>query len=217
MTAQIENTIKNLTANGMEVHFVEDRASALAKVEELLPEGCTVAVGGSDTLVTTGVLGLLRSGKYNFLDRYEAGLSSDEVGKIFRDSFFVDYYFSSSNAITEKGELYNVDGNCNRISAIAFGPKNVIIVAGVNKIVPDLPAAVLRVKTVAAPKNCKRLGINSYCSKTGYCISIDRGEGEIMGAGCNTDARICCNTLVSAKQRTKDRIKVILVNEKLGY
>ena len=217
MTIQIENTIKNLTANGMEVHFVEDKSAALEKIIELLPEGSTVAVGGSDTLATTGVLELLRSGKYEFLDRYKEGLTPEETAKIFRDSFSVDYYFSSSNAITENGELYNVDGNCNRISAIAFGPKNVIIVAGVNKIVPDLPAAVLRVKTVAAPKNCMRLGINSYCSKAGYCISIDRGEGEIMGAGCNADARICCNTLVSAKQRTKDRIKVVLVNESLGF
>ncbi len=217
MTAQIENTIKNLTANGMEVHFVEDKASALAKVKELLPEGTTVAVGGSETLNQLDVLPLLRNGKYTFLDRYKAGLTGDDVAKVFRDSFSADYYLSSSNAITEKGELYNVDGNCNRISAIAFGPKNVIIVAGINKIVPDLLAAVLRVKTVAAPKNCQRLGINSYCSKAGYCISIDRGEGETMGAGCNTDARICCNTLVSAKQRTKNRIKVILVNQELGY
>ena len=217
MTTQIEKTIKNLTANGMEVHFVEDKAAALEKVQELMPSGSTVAVGGSISLVQIGALNLLRSGDYNFLDRYKEGLTPDEIGEIFRASMSADFYLSSSNAITENGELYNVDGNCNRISAIAFGPKKVIIVAGVNKIVPDLSAAVLRVKTVAAPKNCARLGINSYCSKAGYCLSIDRGEGAVMGAGCNSDSRICCNTLVSAKQRTSDRVKVILVNENLGF
>lgn len=217
MTAKVENTIKNLTANGMEVYFAEDKTAALQKAEELLPKGSSVAVGGSETLNQVDVLSLLRNGNYNFFDRYKQGLTPEEIAKVFRDSFYADYYFSSSNAITENGELYNVDGNCNRISAIAFGPKNVIIIAGVNKIVPNLSAAVLRVKTVAAPKNCQRLGINTYCSKTGYCLSVDRGEGEIMGAGCGTDARICCNTLVSAKQRTKGRIKVILVNENLGY
>ena len=217
MTVQIENTIKNLIANGMEVYFAEDKAIALEKIEELLPDGSSVAVGGSETLNQLGVMPLLRSGKYKFFDRYKEGLTPEETGRIFRDSFSADCYLSSSNAITEKGELYNVDGNSNRISAIAFGPRSVIIVAGVNKIVPDLPSAVLRVKTIAAPKNCQRLGISSYCSKAGYCISIDRGEGEIMGSGCNSDSRICCNTLVSAKQRIPGRIKVILVNEKLGF
>ncbi len=217
MINKIETTIKELQANGMEAYFVADREATLEKIKELVPEGSTVAVGGSETLIQTGVLRELRNGNYNFLDRYKQGLTGDEVGEIFRKSFFADFYISSSNAITEKGELYNVDGNCNRISAIAFGPQNVIIVAGVNKIVPDLPAAVLRVKTVAAPKNCVRLGIDSYCSKVGHCASIDRGEGEIMGAGCEGESRICCTSMVCAKQRIKNRIKVILVNEALGY
>lgn len=217
MTAQIEKTIKNLTKNGMEVYFTPDKSAALEKVKELIEAGSTVAVGGSETLIQTDILRELRNGEYNFLDRYKPGLSGDEIGEIFRSSFSADYYISSSNAITENGELYNVDGNCNRISALAFGPKNVIIVVGVNKIVPDIPAAVMRVKTVAAPKNCVRLGIDSYCSKVGHCASIDRGEGEIMGAGCEGDGRICCNSLVMAKQRVAGRIKVVLVNDSLGY
>ena len=89
--------------------------------------------------------------------------------------------------------------------------------AGINKIVPDLPSAVLRVKTIAAPKNCARLGLDTYCSNNGHCVSIDRGDGERMGAGCGSDGRICCAYTVTSKQRTKGRIKVILVNEPLGY
>ena len=217
MINRIEKTLKNLEANGMEVYFVRDKKDALKKVTELIPEGSIVAVGGSETLSQLGVLEQMRNGKYNLLDRYQQGLTAEEVGDIFRKSFLADYYISSSNAITENGELYNVDGNGNRISAISFGPKNVIIIAGINKIVPDLTAAVLRVKTIAAPKNCIRLGIDSYCSKVGHCASIDRGEGEIIGAGCEGDGRICCSSLVSGKSRSKNRIKVILVNDTLGY
>ncbi len=217
MIKSVETTIKNLKANGMEPYFVEDKGEALALLKKLIEKGSSVACGGSETLLQIGAIDLLRCGEYEFLDRYKKDLSREELEKIFIDSLSVDYYVSSSNAITESGELYNVDGNCNRISALSFGPKNVVIVAGVNKIVPTLADAVLRVKTVAAPKNCQRLGKDTYCSKAGKCVSVDNGMGEIMGAGCGSDNRICCTTLVSAKQRTEGRIKVILVNQKLGY
>ncbi len=213
----IETTLKNLEANGMETYSVADKNSALEKIKELIAKGSTVAVGGSETLNEIEALNLLRNGSYDFLDRYKQGLSREEVTEIFKKSFFADYYICSSNAITQNGELYNVDGNCNRISALSFGPQNVIVVAGVNKIVPDLSAAVVRVKAIAAPKNCVRLGLDTYCSKNGHCVSIDQGDGEVMGAGCMGEGRICCTSLVTAKQRIKNRIKIILVNEHLGY
>ena len=115
--------------------------------------------------------------------------------------------------MTLAGELYNVDGNCNRITAIAYGPKKVILVVGINKIVPDLDAAIRRVKTIAAPLNTKRLGCNTYCHETGVCMGL---EGS-MTDGCSGPGRICCNYLISAQQRHPDRIHVILVGEPLGF
>lgn len=212
----IKNVLKNLEANNMEAHFVETKKDALNLVKEMLPEGATVSNGGSVTLVETGVMALLNSGKYQYLDRSRAQ-TDEERKEIYRKCFSADYYFCSANAITEAGELYNVDGNCNRISCITFGPKNVVVIAGINKIVSDIGAAVKRVKTISAPKNTKRLGCETYCAKTGVCISEKTGELEAIGKGCSSPQRICCTYLVSSQQRVKNRIKVILVNEELGY
>ena len=217
MQNRIEKTMENLKANNMDAELVSNRNDALKRVEELIPEGATVAVGGSVTLTETGILNLLRCGKFNFLDRYKEGLTPEEIKEIYTRSMAADYYLCSSNAITEKGELYNVDGNCNRISALSFGPKNVIVVAGVNKIVADLEEAVKRVKLVAAPKNAKRLGINTYCDKNGRGVCAEKGGLDSPTAGCGSDSRICCSYLVCGKQRIKNRIKVILVEEELGY
>ena len=131
-------------------------------------------------------------------------------------AFSADAYFCSSNAVTENGELYNVDGNSNRIAAISYGPKSVIMIVGYNKIVKNIDEAIKRVKTICAPKNCERLDINSYCNSKGECKSYLIENPEICD-GCSSDTRICCNYLISSRQRHKDRIKVILVPEILGY
>ncbi len=211
--ANVKTAMAALVRNNMAAYYVETAAEVPAMVASLLHKGDTVAVGGSVTLDQTGVMTLLRSGEYRFLDRYAEGLTRDEVTRVFQESFFADAYLCSANAVTLRGELYNVDGNSNRIAAIAFGPKSVILVVGVQKLVPDLEAAQERVKTVAAPKNAQRLSCDTYCAKTGSCAGVDGG----MTLGCATDARICCNYLVSAKQRHKDRIKVIFVGESVGY
>lgn len=216
MTEQIKNTITALTRNNMEACFVETKQEALEKVLSYIKSNDSVAVGGSMTLKEIGVLDVLRNGEYNFLDRYSVS-NPDDIMKVYFDSMSADVYMSSSNAITENGELYNVDGNCNRVAAITFGPKSVIIVAGVNKIVKSLDEAVLRVKTVAAPLNCKRLNKKTYCASFGKCQSIDSGNGTDMTAGCGGDDRICCSYVVCGQQRVKNRIKVILVGEELGY
>ncbi|MDP4133309.1 MAG: lactate utilization protein [Bacillota bacterium] len=212
----IEKTIENLEKNNMQAFFVKDKKAALEKVKQLLNKGETVAVGGSVTLNETEVLSLLKSGDYNFLDRYKEGLTPDEIDDIFRKSFFADTFLSGTNAITENGELYNVDGNANRIAAILFGPKSVIIVAGINKIVPDLSHAVERVKEIAAPKNCKRLNKNTYCSKEGKCLKASY-QAEGMCMGCGSADRICCDYAICSYQRIKGRIKVIIVDEPLGF
>ena len=213
MNTIIENTIRNLEKNNIEALYVESKEDVVPLIEKLVPQGSTVAVGGSVSLDESGVLSHLRSGRYEFFDRYAQGLSREEVMEVYRKSFGVDAYFCSSNAVTEEGELYNVDGNANRISAIAFGPKNVIMVVGVNKIVKNIDEAVKRVKTIAAPKNCRRLDCRTYCFEKGHCMDMDGG----MGKGCDSPQRICRHYLVSAKQAVMGRIKVIIVNEELGY
>ena len=205
ITKQVERTMNNLVKNNMMAFYVESKDQVVDKVAELIKEGETVAVGGSVTLEETGVLEYLRSGRYNFLDRYADGLSRDQVEEIFRKSFFADTYLTSTNAITEDGELYNVDGNGNRVAAMIYGPKSVIVIAGINKIVKNTDEAIERVRRIAAPANTVRLNKNTPCTKTGYCVD------------CRTDDRICCSYTVFRLQRVKDRIKVILVGESLGF
>ncbi len=210
----IEKTMENLRKNNMEAFFVETKEDALKLLESLLSKGETVSVGGSVTLSEIGALDLLRNGDYNFLDRYQEGLTREEITEIFRKSFFADSYVTSTNALTEDGELYNVDGNSNRVAAMLFGPKSVIVIAGKNKIVDSLTAAEKRVKTIAAPKNVKRLSMNTYCSVKGTCMGA---EDEKLCAGCTSEDRICASYTVMARQRIKGRVKVIIVNEELGY
>lgn len=213
MNMQVDKVMENLRKNNMAVHFVPSKADVVPLLESLLPKGASVAVGGSVTLNETGVLDLLRNGNYTFYDRYAAGLSAEQKRDVFLKSFGVDVYLSSSNAVTEQGELYNVDGTGNRIAAIAYGPEKVIIVVGVNKIVADLDEAVKRVKTCAAPPNAKRLNFETYCMHAGHCMKTD----GTMTEGCAADQRICCSYLISGFQRVKDRIQVILVGEDCGY
>ena len=155
------------------------------------------------TLAETGVMDLLASGRYEFLDR--TGLAGEELGKLYRRVFSADWYLASANAITEAGEIYNVDGNSNRVAAITFGPENVLLVVGCNKIVKDLDAAKERVEAIAAPANTVRLSCATPCAVTGKCEH------------CHSPARICCTTTIHSFQRIPGRIKVLLVGEPLGF
>ncbi|NLB79112.1 MAG: lactate utilization protein [Clostridiaceae bacterium] len=202
---QITRTMDNLVKNNMTAVFVENKDQVVAEVAEYIKEGEQVSVGGSMTLFETGIIDNLRSGRYNFLDRYMENMSRAQMDEIFRKSFFSDTYLTSTNAITENGELYNVDGYGNRVAAMIYGPKSVIVVAGINKIVKDLDQAVERVRRIAAPANSIRLDKNTPCTKTGYCVD------------CKKDDRICCSYTVLGHQKQKNRIKVILVGESLGY
>ena len=208
--------IENLGKNNMHGYFVTTKEEALAKVEELLEPGSTIASGGSMTLRECGIMELLRNGSYHYLDREKLGLSREQIEEIYQKAFSADAYLCSCNAVTDNGELYNVDGNSNRVAAICYGPASVIIVAGYNKIVKNIEAAVRRVKTVAAPANCRRLHCKTYCAEKGECISLSLEQQELSG-GCAGEDRVCCNYVVNAKQRKNGRIKVILVGEELGY
>lgn len=213
MNETIQKVMDNLRKNRIAVEYVNSKEDVLPLVKTLLPQGCTVATGGSRSLVETGVMDLLKSGDYRYLDRMAPELTPEQRQQVTLDGGQADVYLCSSNAVTEQGELYNVDGNCNRVSAITFGPKQVIMVVGVNKIVPDLNAAIARVKTVAAPLNTKRLNCDTYCNKAGVCMGLGGG----MTDGCSSPSRICCNYVVSGQQRVPDRIRVILVGESLGF
>ncbi len=212
----IEKTLKALEKNNMEAFFVKTKDEAREKVERLLNEGDSVSVGGSMTLFKCGIIDLLRSGKYNFSDRYNKELTAEERERVFRESFFADAFLTSSNAITENGELYNVDGNANRVAAMLFGPKTVIVVAGKNKIVKNLDEAAERVKLTAAPMNTKRLSCQTFCEKEGHCVSQNR-TALGMTEGCASPDRICADYVIMAHQRIKNRVKVIIIDEEVGY
>lgn len=210
---KIEAILENFRKNRYEPYYLEKKEEVVPFLKKLLKEGCTVSVGGSETLKEVGAIELLKSGNYRYLDRYQPGLTPEEVRKVFLDALSAEVYLTSANAVTERGELVNVDGNCNRIAAICFGPESVIVVAGINKLVPDVEAGIKRVKKIAAPLNTKRLGCKTYCKETGVCKGIDGG----MTDGCSSEGRICCDYLISGPQRHAGRIKLILVGEELGY
>ena len=199
-----KRVIAALKANNMEGWYLPDAAGVREFVEKLIPEGAVVSSGGSMTLAETGVIDLLGSGRYQYLDRSKA-TTGEEIGRLYRQAFSADWYLASANAITEAGEIYNVDGNSNRVAAITFGPANVLLVAGCNKIVKDLAAAKERVEAIAAPANTVRLSCATPCAVTGKCEH------------CHSPARICCTTTIHSFQRIPGRIKVLLVGEPLGF
>lgn len=175
---KVEKVIKSLQKNNMEGYYVKDGKEALEKIKEFLKEGATVTVGGSKSLDELGVIDFLREGNYNFLDRYKKGITKEETEKVYREAFFADTYLCSTNAITELGELYNIDGNGNRVAAMIFGPKEVIVVIGINKIVKNMEEAETRLKTISAPANAKRLNLDTPCAKVGYCTDCNSQIGR---------------------------------------
>ena len=216
MDQSLANALVALKNNRFDVFYAENAEEAREIVFELIPEGASVAVGGSVTLDQLDLLTAFRSGKYRFIDRYAASTSEEQKQKR-REGLTADVFVMSSNAVTEDGLLYNVDAQGSRVAALQYGPDTVIVIAGRNKIVPDLKEAVLRVKTVAAPLNARRLGYRTYCREKGCCLSVDQGCGENMTAGCASRQRICAKYSVEGMQFARGRIKVILVDEELGY
>ena len=202
---KINRTIEALKKNNMNGYYAKNRDEVIELIKGIVKEGSKVAVGGSETLSELGILEHLRSGRYDFLDRYKEGLTREEVTNIFKQSFLADAYLSSCNAITENGELYNVDGNGNRVAAMLYGPDKVIVICGVNKIVKDVDEAIKRNREISAPMNAKRLNKKTPCTKVGYCMN------------CNSPERICNEYTLIKKQRSSERMYVIFLNENLGY
>ncbi len=204
---KIERTMKALAKNRIPAVYAPTSAEAVEIVEGMMKEGDTISCGGTVTLRETGIRDLMLSGKYTFLDR--EAMNPEEV---YQKTFSADVFLTSANAITEEGQLYNVDGRGNRVAAMIYGPKKVIVVAGINKIVRNVDEAIMRVKTTAAPPNALRQNMGTPCQTLGSCVGC---KGS-MAAGCDNDARMCCHYVVTSHQKT-ERIHVVLVGEELGY
>lgn len=200
-----ETIIKNLKMRRMEGYYCSTSAEAVELAMSLVPSGSKVSFGGSVTLTETGVLDTLRS--RDDITLYDRSLCTtpEEIKEVYRNAFSCDSYFMSTNAITVDGELINIDGNANRVAALCYGPDQVIIVAGINKIVSDVESGYKRVKDIASPQNGIRLDRNTPCSINGKC-------GNCWGDGC-----MCSQTVVTRRSSIVGRIKVILVGETLGY
>lgn len=202
---RVERTIKNLEKNRMEAYFAKDEEEALAIFKTLVTSEDIITMGGAMSAEEIGVVKELKEGNYNYIDRTAPEVTPDTYMDTLRKAFTSDVFITSANAITEKGELFNIDGNGNRVAAIAFGPKKVIVIAGINKIVRDKEEAYKRTKEIAAPANAMRLECNTPCAADGVCRD------------CLSEQRICCHELLSGFQRQSGRIKVILVNQNLGF
>ncbi len=205
ISKQIQKTIDALEKNNMKGFFVQDEQELLELIDELIEEHSVVGVGDSLTLIETGVLDFVRNGNYVFLDKYEEGITSDEKKKLYIQNFLADTFLCSTNALTEDGKLYNIDGNGSRVAPMIYGPKQVIIVAGINKLVQNIEDAEKRVRNYAAPIDAKRLNKDTPCTKLGHCVD------------CKSPNRICNDFVTISGQFVKDRIKVIIVAKALGY
>jgi len=201
---QVERTIQSLRRNNFNAIFVPDSKSACEEVLKQIPDGATVGVGGSVTLIQTGLPEELAGRNIQLIWPIRQGKTPDEIFDLIRKSFSADVFLSGTNAVTEDGKLFNVDATGNRVGAMFIGPKKTIIVTGVNKIVKDIDAAEKRVKEWVAPQNAKRLGRKTPCVETGVC------------ADCKSPDRICNIYVILAKKPVRTEVLVILVGEQLG-
>lgn len=195
-----QTVIKGLASRGMTGYYAADRNAALQQALALIPEGSSIAMGGCMTAHEIGLIRALKEGNYHYIDRDKMDRRESLLA-----SYDADIFLSSVNAMTDDGVLVNIDGNANRVSCIAQGPRRVLFLVGMNKVCPDLDSALKRARNVAAPANAQRFEINTPCRKTGKCFD------------CKTPDTICCQFLITRYSKHKDRIHVILINDDLGF
>ena len=196
-----QKVIKGLNSRQMDGYYAANAQEALAKALELIPAGSNVTMGGGMSVHEIGLVTALKDGNYNFIDRDEI----EDKRAAMLAAYDADVFLASCNAITEDGILVNIDGNANRVSAIAQGPKKVVFIVGMNKVCADVDGAIKRARNVAAPANAQRFDISTPCKKTGAC------------ADCKSPDTICCQFLITRFSRHPGRIHVILVNDVLGF
>ena len=201
---QAKSIIHKLEARKMEGYYCPDKESAKAKVLELIgPNKKVVTYGGSMSLDEVGVKEAVEEAGHDLLRR-EKYVTPEEKRECFAKQTLADVFMMSTNAITLDGELVNIDGSGNRVACLSFGPNEVIVVAGMNKVVSNVEEGIARSRNFAAPPNTVRLGCDTPCAKIGQC------------GNCLNDT-ICCQIVVTRASRVPGRIKVILVGEELGY
>ena len=196
-----QTVIKGLKSRNMSGYYAASREEALRTALELIPEGSSVTMGGAMSAHEIGLVDALKKGNYQFIDRD----AYEDKRAAMLAAYDADVFLSSANAITSDGVMVNIDGNSNRVSAIAQGPKKVIFIVGMNKVCGDIDGAIKRARNVAAPINAQRFGLSTPCSKTGACMN------------CKSPDTICCQILITRYSRHADRIHVILVNDSLGF
>lgn len=199
LLAQI--VIKGLQSRNMSGYYAKNRDEALKLALELIPENSSVTMGGCMSAAEIGLVDAVKNGKYDFIDRN----AYEDKRAALLDAYDADVFLSGANAMTDDGIIINIDGNANRVSAIANGPKKVIFIVGMNKICPDTDTAMKRARNVAAVTNAQRFGLSTPCASTGKCFD------------CKSPDTICCQFLITRYSRHKDRIHVILVNDELGF
>jgi hypothetical protein len=195
-----ETVIKGLKSRNMTGYYAEDKEAALKLALSLIPEGSQIAMGGCTSAVEIGLIDALKTGPYHYIDRATMGAREGLLA-----AYDSDIFLSSVNAMTDDGILVNIDGNANRVSCIAQGPRKVLFIVGMNKICSDLDSAMKRARNIAAPLNTQRFDINTPCRKTGKCYD------------CKSADTICCQFLITRFSRHAGRISVILVNDDLGF
>ena len=196
--------VKNLESRNMEAYFVKTKEEALKKALELIPEGSSISWGGTASAKEIGLLDAVHEGNYEVYDREEAQ-TPELKNEIAHKALDCDFFIGSTNALAENGVMVNIDGNANRVAAFAFGPKNVLLIVGMNKVVKSEEDAMSRARNEAAPINAQRFGLDTPCSKNGMCYD------------CKSQDCICCQILITRYSRVAKRIKVILVDENLGF
>ena len=196
-----KKVIKGLESRQMSGYYAANREEALKIALSLIPEGSTVTMGGAMSAHEIGLPQALAEGNYNFIDRDKM----EDKRAAMLAAYDADFFLASANAMTEDGVIINIDGNANRVSAIAQGPRHVIFIVGMNKICDDVDGALKRARNVAAPINAQRFGLNTPCTKTGSCMD------------CKTPDTICCQFLITRYSKHPGRIHVILVNDYLGF
>ncbi len=200
-----ETIIDKFAKRGIEGYYVESSDEAVEIASRFFTPGCTISYGGSETIKEIGLIDIIKAtADYNVIDRLQAKTEEEKM-KVYADTVCSDFFLMSSNAITLDGELVNIDGNGNRVACLITGPKNVIVIAGMNKITTDVKSAIDRVRNFAAPPNAVRLHTETPCEEYGRCMN------------CLNENCMCCHMVVTRKSRINGRIKVILVGEELGY
>lgn len=205
MDSKIEQVISHLNKNNMAGYFVNNQEELISLLSQLILPGTTVGSGDSITLEQMGVFTFLREGDFNFLDKFDSKLTKEEKRQVYLSNFDADTFITGTNAITLDGKIFNIDGNGSRVAPMLYGPKQVIIVIGMNKLTEDVGTAINRARQIAAPLDAKRLKKSTPCVSLEKCID------------CHSKERICNDFVLITGQFIKDRIKVIIVNENLGY